>query len=201
MRELIKLAKPTYTQLDLLEHFYSIHNEESLNLTAIKDRESFYVKHYLDSIYIFKKLDLKFNKLIDIGSGGGFPGIPIAIFYPNSEVILIESKIKKCKFLENAIKRCGINNVKIINERAEKIDHLKADIITSRAVGKISYILNITKQMYKKNTKLILYKGENYQNEIKAARNCLKKNKKYDIETVRVDETFKRTYIIININN
>ena len=192
-----ELIQPEVGEIDRLECFYTAHMNAQINLTAIKNRDDFYIKHYLDSIYIFKKLNINFKTLIDVGTGGGFPGVALAIFYPLSHIYLIESIRKKCLFLTDAIKKCKIKNITIINDRVENITNIKADIITARAVSTVKNVLNYTIQVSNKSTKWIIYKGMNILNEIAESNSILKKhNLKLNIE--RIDDSFKRTYIIIS---
>jgi 16S rRNA (guanine527-N7)-methyltransferase len=191
-----ELINPEVDKLSKLESFYNLHKSAKINLTSIKNRDDFYVKHFLDSIYIFKKLNLSFNTLIDVGSGGGFPGLVVAIFYPLSHVYLVESIGKKCQFLTEVIKKCNIENVTIINDRAENIKNIKGDIITARAVNTIKNILKSSLPLSNENSRWIIYKGMDIEREISESASIMKK---YNLllKTVRIDEPFKRTYIII----
>lgn len=191
------MIKPNSEEIAKLEEFYNMHKNAAINLTAIKDKDEFYIKHYLDSIYIFKKYNLQFNTLVDVGSGGGFPGVVIAIFYSTANIYLIESVRKKCLFLMEAINKCGIKNVNVINERVERVDNLKADIITARAVNTLKNILTFTIHLSNNNTKWIIYKGNNFDNEIDECLPLMKKNNLH-LKTERVDEPFKRTYIVMS---
>jgi 16S rRNA (guanine527-N7)-methyltransferase len=192
-----ELIKPHRDEIVKLENFYDLHKNAEINLTAIKDKDEFYFKHYLDSIYIFRKFSFNFTTLIDVGSGGGFPGVVIAIFYSSAEIYLIESIKKKCLFLIDAINKCNIKNVKVINDRVENIKNLKADIITARAVDSLKNILKYSVQLSHKNTRWIIYKGKKIDDEINECSNFIKKNN-LQIKTERVDEPFKRTYIVIS---
>jgi 16S rRNA (guanine527-N7)-methyltransferase len=192
-----ELARPDDSVIEKLENFYTAHVNARINITAIKSREDFYIKHYLDSIYIFQKHVFNFKTLIDVGSGGGFPGVVIAIFYPQSHIYLIESIRKKCLFLTDAIKKSKIENITIINDRVENINNIKGDVITARAVGPIKNIIKYTLQLSHDNTKWIIYKGMNIDSEIANSQKLLTKYElKLNIE--RIDEPFKRTYTVIS---
>jgi len=180
-------------KLDLL---YKLHMSATINLTSIKNREDFYLKHYLDSIKIFKMQTFLFDCLVDVGSGGGFPGLVVAIFYPESMVYLVESKKKKCFFLRNAVSKLKLENVLVVNKRVEDIRGIKADIITARGVCSVKDILRFSKNVSRETTKWILYKGTQIDNEINDAKRVLDKNN-LRIMNVRVEEPFKRTYCII----
>ena len=180
-------------KLDLL---YKLHMSATINLTSIKNREDFYLKHYLDSIKIFKMQTFLFDCLVDVGSGGGFPGLVVAIFYPESMVYLVESKKKKCFFLRNAVSELKLENVLVVNKRVEDVCGIKADIITARGVCGVKDILRLSKNVSRETTKWILYKGTQIDNEINDAKRVLDKNN-LRIMNVRVEEPFKRTYCII----
>ncbi|MGA1862529.1 16S rRNA (guanine(527)-N(7))-methyltransferase RsmG [Deferribacter thermophilus] len=187
--------------IDKLDEFYKIHQDAKINLTAIKDYNDFYIKHYLDSLYIFKTKNLEFKTLMDIGSGGGFPGIPIALLYPDKEVYLVESISKKAHFLDESINKLDIKNVKVINERCEKISFLdKIDVITARGVATITKILKWVKNVSRETKYFIFYKGENFLEEIEKAKKVIDK---FNLETeyVRVEKPFKRSYVILYRNH
>ncbi|QAR31969.1 16S rRNA (guanine(527)-N(7))-methyltransferase RsmG [Geovibrio thiophilus] len=188
----IKVSKE---QSAMLEKFYELHMNAGLNLTAIKDREEFYFKHYLDSIYIFILKNVLRETMADIGSGGGFPGIVTAIFHPEMKITLVESIAKKCRFLEHAASELGLNNVRVLNCRAEEVKG-QFDLITARGVAKVREILKWTKHLARKDTLWLLYKGERLEEEMKQAEDLLKKYR-LGFENVRVEEPFTRTYTII----
>jgi 16S rRNA (guanine527-N7)-methyltransferase len=191
------LIKPNSKELEKLEMLYNIHMESPVNVTSIKGKDDFYIKHYLDSIFFFKKNNIYFKTLIDIGSGGGFPGMVLAIFYPTSHIFLIESIRKKCCFLEKTIRECKINNVTIINDRAENVKELSGEIITSRAVGTIKEILKFSIHLSTKLTKWVIYKGEEINKEITES-DGIRKKYNLNLHIERINEPFKRTYITIS---
>ena len=111
----IKLTKDT---LQKLEIYYQILTEENkkYNLTRIITKEDVYLKHFYDSLTITKIIDLDTQSICDLGSGAGFPGLVLAICYPNTKVTLIESNSKKCAFLNLVKERLSLTNVNIIND-------------------------------------------------------------------------------------
>ena len=126
-----------------------------------KSQTTFLKEHIQDSLAISSKLQ---RCLVDLGSGGGLPGIPIAIANPEKTVILVESNTKKSAFLLNATGRLGLKNTQVINERIEKIDPStlpeQFDIV-SRAVGSIKTNINLVSGLLKnKSTELKLMKTE-----------------------------------------
>lgn len=189
-------------QIKKLDTYYSFLKEYNLhtNLTRIDDNE-IYIKHFLDSIMISKYIDLNsINNMIDIGTGAGFPGVVLKIFYPNINVTLLDSNNKKTKFLEELINKLDLKNVKVINMRAE--DYLKNhyneyDLCTSRSVAFIDIIVSLSLPFIKKTGSLVLMKG-NYEDE----KNILFKYKnelnidKYDIFEYNLPDLFEKHLII-----
>lgn len=182
---------------DKLEELYSRHINCSINLTAIKDKQEFYIKHYLDSIYYFDKYFKPKGKVADIGSGGGFPGLVLAIFYAEISVTLIESTGKKCRFLESTAKALGLTNVEVINARAENVTGYKFDVITARGVSTVKNVLEYTFHISKPSSRWVLYKGEKLALELTEAEKLMK-TKEARFETIRIEEPFTRTYCIIS---
>lgn len=119
---------------------------ESINLTAIRDKDEFILKHYIDSILICGYEPWKnANKIIDVGTGAGFPGIPLAILYPNKQFVLMDSLGKKMKVIKKITEELGISNVNFIHARAEDLAQNKAyrekfDLCVSRAVANLSVL-------------------------------------------------------------
>lgn len=181
---------------DKLNHFYELHMKATLNLTAIKDRDEFYIKHYLDSILLFQQKTLKFKSLIDVGSGGGFPGVVLALFYPERQITLCESIKKKCTFLEESVNALGVENVSVINDRVENIKGKRFDMITARGVSRVLDMMKKTKNVSRETSTYVFYKGEKLESELKEANQWIKKNK-MRVENVRIESPFKRTYCII----
>ena len=127
------------------------------NLTAITNTKDIFLKHFYDSITIVKTELITTEKpisLADIGTGAGFPGIVIAIFFKNINVTLIESNEKKCKFLNEVKEQLQLENITIVNERAEilsKKEREKYDILTSRAVANLKVLCEIAIPLLKVN--------------------------------------------------
>lgn len=148
-----------------------------MNLTGITEEEEVYEKHFYDSLLFSFNENMDGLSLIDVGSGAGFPGVPLAIAYPSLNVTLLEPLTKRCKFLEVVKNELGLSNVVIVNERAEdfsKKNEEKFDIATARAVSKLNILLEISSQMIKVNGYFIALKGKIAQEEIEQAKNALK---------------------------
>lgn len=153
--------EPTDKQLYQLSKFYELLIEwnQKINLTRITDKKEVYLKHFYDSLTISKELDLnKINTLCDVGTGAGFPGIVLKIFYPNLKITLIDSLLKRVKYLNEIIKELNLKEIKAIHTRAE--DYKETfDIVTARAVANIEKLLTYTMHLVKKDGKLIAMKG------------------------------------------
>jgi len=170
---------PTKEQLDLLDNYYNIVIEENkhMNLTGITEKKEFYLKHFYDSLTLSKIIELKDEHLCDIGTGAGFPGLVLKIMFPSLKITLIESNGKKCNFLNIVKEKLGLENVEIINERAE-IYSIKNreiyDIVTSRAVAPLKHLLEYSVPIVKENGYYIAMKS-NIENEIENIENYYKK--------------------------
>lgn len=130
----------------MLEEYYNILKEENekYNLTRIIEKEDVYLKHFYDSLTITKIIDIKNQSVCDLGTGAGFPGLVLAICFPNNEITLIESNGKKCNFLSIVKDKLSLNNVKIKNARVEEFakDNREIfDIVTARAVAPLKHLL------------------------------------------------------------
>ncbi|MDR2104712.1 MAG: 16S rRNA (guanine(527)-N(7))-methyltransferase RsmG [Deferribacteraceae bacterium] len=183
----------------IFENFYQEILAAPLNLTAITARGDFFLKHILDSIYIFNLRQIEFKRMVDIGSGGGFPGIPIAAVYPEREIYLVESISKKCRFLESCALKLSLRNLHILNCRAEHIDKYNDsvfDLITSRGVGSVRDILHATLHIAAKNTVWLMYKGERAEQEVAQASDIMKK-RGIKSEIIRIEEPITRTYLFL----
>jgi len=152
-------------KLDLFDKYYRllVSYNEKFNLTAITEKEEVYVKHFIDSIIGCGKL--KQGKLIDIGSGGGFPAIPLKIMCPDIDVTLLEATGKKCEFLNTVINELNLTNIKVINNRAEElafnINHRESyDYCSARAVARLNILCEYCLPFVKTGGTFISYKGD-----------------------------------------
>lgn len=178
IKEIEKLnIKYNDDMLDKLEIYKDllIEYNKHTNLTAIKTEEEIYLKHFYDSLTICKSSDLnKINNLIDIGTGAGFPGMVIKIFFPNINITLLDSNNKKTKFLQELSNKLNLE-VNIINDRVENYskNHLNTyDIVTSRAVANLRVLSEICLPLVKVNGYFIPLKG-NIEEELKEATNTI----------------------------
>lgn len=151
--------------LQKLEKYYEILIEENnkYNLTAIKEVESVYLKHFYDSLTLSKIIKLDSQSLCDIGTGAGFPGLVLKIVFPNLKVTLVDSTEKKCLFLKNVIQHLNLHDIEVVNERAEiysKSVREKYDIVTSRAVAPLKHLLEYSIPLVKVNGVYIAMKSD-----------------------------------------
>ena len=142
------------------------------NITRIIDPEEIQIKHFLDSITLCKFIPDPIPEplsLIDIGSGGGFPGIPLKIMFPNIEITLLEATKKKCVFLSHICKELNLNNIQVIHNRAEELSHdddfrNQFDIVTSRALAPTSTLVELTAGLCRIGGNIIAWKSINSSN-------------------------------------
>lgn len=157
-------------QLQQFEIYYEflIDYNKKVNLTRIVEQEEVYIKHFLDSILVNNLIDFtKINSLIDMGSGAGFPGVPLKILYPHLEVVLVDARKKKLLFLEKLFKKLNLTKIKTIHERLEKLKFDKHfDLATARALSSLDMISNYAYPILKKGGYIVSYKSQNYEEEM-----------------------------------
>ncbi len=160
-----------------LETYYKllISYNNNVNLTAITKEEDVYLKHFYDSLTLFKGIDLKENlKICDLGTGAGFPGLVLKIVFPNLSITLVDSLEKRIKFLDLVIKELELKNIKTVHSRIEEFKEIEAfDVVVSRAVSKINILLELGCKLPKVNGLFVFMKG-NILEELKSAKNALK---------------------------
>lgn len=146
------------------------------NLTTIIDQKEVYLKHFFDSAIILKYYDLSNLKILDFGTGAGFPGLALAILMPNSHFTLVDSVGKKTKFLENLKTILKLDNIEIINQRIEELNCNSEiyDYVIVRAVAKINILLELSAKYLKVGGSLIAMKA-NLNNELNEAEKAIKK--------------------------
>jgi len=136
-----------------------LETNQEYNLTSITDTQEATIKHLLDSLSIYQLLEGE--TIADIGSGGGTPGIPLAIAFPEKKFLLVESKQKKAAFLVGAVKQLKLKNVRVINKRAEEVTATRApETIISRALGSLDYFIAVAGHLLPKKGKAIAMKGK-----------------------------------------
>lgn len=150
-----------------------------MNLTAITEYEEVMEKHFLDSLAAVKVCDFhQVKSLIDIGTGAGFPGIPLKIAFPHLEVVMLDSLNKRIKFLNEVINQLGLENIRTIHGRAEDYAKQKEyreqfDVCVSRAVANLSTLSEYCIPYVKKTGEFISYKSGKIEEEVEKARNAV----------------------------
>ena len=158
----ISITNDILDKLDVYYNYLYEYNKHT-NLTAITNKEDVYLKHFYDSITLVKVIDLNsINNLLDIGSGAGFPGIVLKIFYPHLKVTLIDSNNKKTKFLTEVINKLQLDNIEVINDRVEnfsKNNLNKFDLVTARAVTNLVVLTELAMPLVNVNKYFIALKA------------------------------------------
>jgi 16S rRNA (guanine527-N7)-methyltransferase len=178
---------------ELLNRFMAIIEEENKkqNLIRFKNREELYIRHIRDSFLPFenKKLEPLTGKCVDIGSGGGFPSIPLAILFNEAEFHLVESEKRKAEYLVSTIQKLGLENVFVYNMRVEdfsKEHREEFDFCTMRAVASTSMSLEYAAPLLKIAGRIYLYKGPIFEKELEESQNAMK--------TLNIDYNFSVNY-------
>lgn len=180
---------------------------EKINLTAITEPEEIITKHFIDSLTILKYIK-KDYKVVDVGTGAGFPGIPLCIMNPTIKMTLVDSLNKRLIFLQEVVNKLKLKNIEIVHGRAEELgQNIKYretfDIATSRAVANLSTLSEYLIPLVKINGKIISMKASNAKQEIDEAQNAIQilGGQIESIEEFNLPESdIGRTVIIINKN-
>ena len=176
-----------------------------INLVSKSQMEFLYEKHIYDSLSIklfFEKYNIKSGTLLDIGTGGGFPSFPIAIEYPEIEVFALDSIKKKTMALQNIKNSLKLNNLTVINDRAENLKQQKFDIVTARAVSDLKTIFMYAMPLV--NNYMVFYKSKKVYEEIEEAQSILKKYNYSVADVIKYElpiaENIERNLVIISKN-
>ena len=159
------------TKLNQLEKYYEmiVEYNKVMNLTGITEKDEVYLKHFYDSLTISKIIDLNNEEtLCDVGTGAGFPGIVLKIFYPDLKITLVDSLNKRINFLDNVIKELKLEKIETVHARMEeysKNNIEKFDVVTARAVAQMNFLLEVSVPMLKIGKYFIAMKG-NVENEL-----------------------------------
>ncbi len=182
------------SKLEKINKLYDIYKKlnKNVNLISRKNFDNFYLNHIIHSLSLTKFIYEKNIRIIDLGTGGGLPGIPLSIIFDKNEFILVDSIKKKIKALNSIVNSLSLKNVQLINIRMENIS-IKSDLIICRGVSSIINILKWSKKSIKKNGKILLLKGGNVDKEL------IKINNKFEIfnlENIYSEDYFKDKKII-----
>lgn len=190
-------------QIDKFNKYYEylISENEKYNLTAIIEKNDVYLKHFIDSVLPYNYF--KSNSLIlDVGAGAGFPSIPLAILRPDLNFILIDSVNKKVNFLNKLISILNLSNVTAFHTRCEdfaKNNREKYDYVVARAVAPMNTLCEYLIPFAKVNGNIVMYKGDNYLDELKASENVLKMFHVKHLDTLKytIESEMTRNIIIL----
>lgn len=151
------------------------------NLTSVRDPQTMLTRHILDSLSLIPYLDCR--SLLDVGSGAGLPGIPIAICFPQMAVTLLDSNIKKTRFLQQVKAELKLNNVTVVHGRVEQMSLPKVEVVTARAFATIAEIIDLAARHCDDAGSLVLMKGVYPEQELAAIKSGFKLQ---DIVTLNV---------------
>ena len=192
-------------QIECFDKYYNylIEYNNHTNVTSITNKEDVYLKHFYDSILLSKAIDFtNLNTVLDIGCGAGFPGLVLKIIFPNIKLTLLDSNNKKTKFCQDLVNKLNLNDVTIINERAEDYINNKReyyDLVTARAVKNLNILIELTIPYVKINGYFIAMKSD-YTEELDNSLKGIKLLGGKYIETKNIDlinNQGKRNFIII----
>ena len=186
-------------QIQKFLKFYEMMVEKNkfMNLTAVTDFEDVVEKHFLDSLCLNQITDLsKVRNMIDLGTGAGFPGIPLKIVYPNISMVLIDSLNKRISFLGEVIQNLDLNGIEAVHGRAEEIGRNgkyreKYDLCVSRAVANLSVLCEYCIPFVEDGGYFIAYKGPEVEDELKNAENSIQVlgGKVEEVKSYQIPET------------
>lgn len=175
------------------------------NLTAIEKNEEIYEKHFYDSLIPLKYVNLNYKAIIDVGSGAGFPGLVIAIINKTAQVTLLEANQKKVHFLQSMVTKLHLDNVEVVNGRAESQNKLREsfDFAIARGVKQLNILLELVIHLLKPQGTFIAMKGKNAAEEIMKARKAFsvlkcKMTNKYEDELPTLKEKRFNLFIVKN---
>ena len=200
----------TSDMLSKFEIFYNmlLETNKTMNLTAITEMHEVVLKHFIDSVALLNYIELSNKTVIDVGTGAGFPGIPLAILFPNTKFVLMDSLQKRLKFIDSVVDACDMKNVSTIHGRAEDLGHdvnyrEKFDICVSRAVAALPVLLELCSPFVKVNGLFVSYKSELLKEELQQSEKALsilrcELMKQYDYTIP--DSDFYRVYAVFKKN-
>lgn len=173
----LEVTNEKLEKLEIYANFLREYNEHT-NLTAITNIEDIYLKHFYDSLTLTKVIDLNLcENLLDFGTGAGFPGMVIKIFFPSLKVTLLDSNNKKIKFLTELKDKIHVDKIELINTRVEFLRKERLnyyDVVTARAVTNMPVLTELAMPLVKENKYFIAMKGSNTE-EIKTSKNAISK--------------------------
>lgn len=198
----IKITDKQLKQFDIYYN-YLMEENNKYNLTAIKEKDEVLYKHFLDSILPYQTF-IENAKVIDIGTGAGFPSIPLAILRSDLKFTLVDSVEKKTNFVFNLADKIGLKNVEVYHARCEDLAkepvfREQFDYVVARAVAPLTSLLEYCIPFIKVGGKFIAYKGTNYNQELENSKNAIKLLNVHEIQTLKysIKEINSERYCII----
>ena len=170
-----------------------LERNEHINLTAVRDRDEAVIKHAADSLVITDLPEYeKAERVIDIGTGAGFPGALLAIVSPEKDFVLLDSTLKRLRVIDEFAEALGLSNITTVHARAEEIAKKPGyseafDLCVSRAVADLEKLSGWCLPFVKKGGAFVSYKGENYADEIERAKKAIARNKAHIDRVVEYD--------------
>ena len=168
-------------QINQFNEYYNllITWNEKMNLTSITEKDEVIYKHFVDSIVLAKYFDLSNSRLLDLGTGAGFPGIPLKIICPECKIVLLDSLNKRVNFLNEVTKTLELKDILAVHGRAEDLARDSKyregfNIVTSRAVANLSTLSEYCLPFVKVNGFFVPYKSGNVDEELDNAKNAIK---------------------------
>ena len=203
---LMELQKNNLKEINNVVLFYQymkllLEWNHKINLTSITDEKEFIQKHFIDSLTIQHCIKEK-GKVIDVGTGAGFPGIPLKLIYPELEMTLIDSIGKKVSVLKDVIQKLDLQKIEAIHTRAEdyaKANREKYDIAVSRAVANMNTLVEYLIPFVKVGGRILCMKGPNCEEELESAKKAIDilGGKIETIENFFIDEELERNIVVI----
>ncbi len=182
----------TEEKIEKLNYFLNLLHKwnKAYNLTSVRDINEMLEKHIVDSLSIVKYIEGE--RLIDIGTGPGLPGIPLAILFPEKFFVLLDSNGKKTRFLQQAKTELGLTNIEIINDRAEQYKPcILFDEILSRAFSSLEEMLTNTEHLCKDGGRFLAMKGQYPETELQAVK------KPYKVQAIEWPDNQAERHLVI----
>ena len=195
----VQITPDIINKINIWQNAFVAYNSHT-NLMSKGDIELLFEKHVYDSLAINFWDEFKNSKeILDVGCGGGFPSVILAIFFPEKKIIANDSRIKKINFIKEIKEALSLDNLSILYSRIEEAKNQSVDLIVSRAVGKTLDIYELSKKHLKKGGKFLIYKSKSADDEIKDFKKKYK-NAEFKIIPYKLPlkENYERNLLILN---